>query len=138
MLKSAVQSIPPIHSRIYTTQSAHFVPVSTPTSNSNANPTHSSILMEFESENHVPSEVAHTQTVITSDDADINKIVESSLPISDQQIYSDIQTAASSEVEVNMTELLVTTFNDLAKGKVNICSQCGRGFKKRSDLIRHW
>jgi len=33
---------------------------------------------------------------------------------------------------------IVTDGSGQEKGKVNVCSHCGRGFKKRSDLLRHF
>jgi hypothetical protein len=88
------------------------------------------------------AEISNVEEVVVSvisesdaDNTELNRIRESSRPIS-QFIYDEIQSRKSKE-EFIVADDIPPSLSDLEQGKVNVCNQCGRGFKKRSDLVSY-
>jgi uncharacterized Zn-finger protein len=73
--------------------------------------------------------------------SDINEIPDVGEGEPPQQPPEQQQQSASEPEEVDHNIVygitLVEDASGSEKGKVNLCSNCGRGFKKRSDLLRH-
>jgi uncharacterized Zn-finger protein len=90
---------------------------------------------------NVQTVISNQSEVETANNDIINNSIQEENPQNlTEQIYNQITTGEfQSDLEISMTELLVNNFDALEeeKGKLNVCSECGRGFKKKSDWIRH-